>query len=60
MVAVEVKSSATVTEKDFRGLRKLQSMAGPSWKMGVVFFDGEMPLAFGDDLYAIPISGLWS
>jgi len=60
MVAVEVKAAATVTDKDFKGLRKLQSLAGESWKIGVVFFDGEIPLSFGDGLYAIPISGLWS
>jgi len=59
MVAVEVKAAATVTEKDFKGLRKLQSLARESWKIGVVFFDGEIPLSFGDGLYAIPISGLW-
>jgi len=59
MVAIEVKAAATVTEKDFKGLKKLQSMTGASWKMGVVFYDGEIPLSFGDSLYAIPISGLW-
>jgi len=59
MVAIEVKAAATVTEKDFKGLKKLQSMAGSSWKVGVVFYDGELPLSFGDSLYAIPISGLW-
>jgi len=59
MVAVEVKASATVTEKDFKGLTKLQSLAGASWKVGIVFFDGERSLSFGDGLYAIPISGLW-
>jgi len=59
MVAVEVKAAATVTEKDFKGLRKLQSLAGDSWNIGVVFFDGEFPLSFGKGLYALPISGLW-
>jgi len=59
MVAVEVKAAATVTEKDFKGLKKLQSLAGPYWKLGVVFFDGEFPMSFGERLYAIPISGLW-
>jgi len=60
MVAVEVKAAATVTDKDFKGLKKLQSMAGASWRIGVVFFDGEIPLSFGDGLYAIPISSLWN
>lgn len=59
MVAVEVKAAATVSEKDFRGLKRLQSIAGKRWKMGVVFFDGEIPLQFGDNLYAMPITGLW-
>ncbi|MCF7822150.1 MAG: ATP-binding protein [Mariprofundaceae bacterium] len=59
VVAVEVKAAATVTEKDFKGLKRLQSMVGSSWKMGIVFFDGEIPLSFGDGLIAMPISGLW-
>ncbi|MFC1567618.1 ATP-binding protein [Pseudomonadota bacterium] len=59
VVAVEVKAAATVTEKDFKGLKRLQSMVGPSWEMGIVFFDGEIPLSFGDGLIAMPISGLW-
>jgi len=32
MVAVEVKAAATVTEKDFKGLKKLQSLAGEYWR----------------------------
>jgi len=59
MVALEVKAAATVTEKDFKGLRKLQSLAGGSWTVGIVFFDGEIPMSFGDALYAMPISALW-
>jgi len=60
MVAVEVKAAATVTEKDFRGLKKLKGIAGQSWKMGIVFFDGEIPLSFGEGLYAVPIAALWN
>jgi uncharacterized protein len=60
IVAVEVKAAATVSEKDFRGLKRLQSIAGKKWKSGVVFFDGELPLQFGDNLFAMPISGLWN
>ena len=60
MVAVEVKSAATVTEKDCKGLKKLQSLAGESWNIGVVFYDGEMPLSFGEGLYAMPIAVLWN
>lgn len=59
MIAVEVKAAATVREKDFRGLKKLKSIAEQSWRMGVVLFDGEMPLSFGEGLYAIPLASLW-
>ena len=45
---------------DRGGLRKLQAMAGSSWKMGVVLFDGDIPLSFGVGLLAMPISGLWN
>ncbi len=58
-LAVEVKAAATVTEKDFKGLKRLQSMVGSSWELGVVCFDGEVPLSFGDGLMAMPISALW-
>ncbi len=59
IVAAEVKAAATVTIKDFRGLKKLQSMAGKAWGSGVVFYDGDMILPFGEKMYAIPISALW-
>ena len=59
IVAVEVKAAATVTEKDFRGLKKLQSTVGLLWKTGIVFYDGDMVLPFGKRMYAVPISALW-
>ena len=59
IIAVEVKATATVTEKDFRGLKKLQSMVGELWRVGVVFYDGDMVLPFGERMYAVPISALW-
>jgi hypothetical protein len=38
IIAVEVKASATVNEKDFRGLKKLQSTVGKAWQSGVVLY----------------------
>ena len=57
--AVEVKLSATVTTKDFRGLRKLQSALGARFINGVVLYDGEELLPFGDRLWAIPLKRVW-
>ena len=59
IVGVEVKASATVTGKDFRGLRALRESAGNDFVCGVVLYDGELSLPFGDRLHAVPIRALW-
>ncbi len=59
VAGVEVKASATVTGDDFRGLRKLKDAAGKRFAGGVVLYDGETSLGFGDTLHAVPIRALW-
>jgi predicted AAA+ superfamily ATPase len=59
VAAVEVKAAATVTEADFRGLRKLQAAVGARFRCGVVLYDGEHALRFGTGLHAVPIRALW-
>jgi uncharacterized protein len=59
VAGVEVKASATVRNEDFRGLRKLQEIAGVHFVCGVVVYDGETTLSFGPRLFAVPISCLW-
>ena len=59
VAGVEVKASATVTETDFRGLRKLATAAGERFARGVVIYDGETSTGFGDGFYAVPIRRLW-
>jgi predicted AAA+ superfamily ATPase len=59
LAGVEVKSSATVTAADFRGLRKLKDTARDRFAAGVVLYDGETVAGFGDNLYAVPIRLLW-
>lgn len=60
VAGVEVKAGATVTEADFRGLRKLEQAAGRRFVRGVVLYDGETALRFGDRLQAVPIRLLWA
>lgn len=60
IAGVEAKAAATVTAADFRGLRKLAAAAGSRFATGVVLYDGETSASFGDHLYAVPISALWS
>ena len=58
VVGVEVKAAATVTEADFRGLRKLRDAACPGFVHGVVLYDGEALIPFGDGLHAVPLRAL--
>jgi hypothetical protein len=59
IAGVEVKAASTVSEADFRGLKRLQAISGKAWKSGVLFYDGDISLSFGDSLFAIPLHGLW-
>jgi predicted AAA+ superfamily ATPase len=59
LAGVEVKAAATVTAKDFRGLRRLQEAAGPRFVSGVVLYDGETRASFGERLHAVPLRALW-
>jgi len=59
IAGIEVKAGATVRSKDFRGLRKLQSGGGNRFVCGVVLYDGETSVRFGDNLFALPIRSLW-
>lgn len=56
---VEVKAASTVTNSDFRGLRKLKSVCGGRFACGVVMYDGATCLPFGEGMYAVPIRLLW-
>ena len=62
MVAVEVKSAATVAREDFKHLRWFASDGpGKGRKVvGLVFYLGQQVLTFGDGNYALPVSSLWS
>jgi predicted AAA+ superfamily ATPase len=59
IAGVEVKASGTVTAADFRGLRKLRDATEKRFAAGVVLYDGESDVGFGDRLHAISIRALW-
>ena len=58
VVGIEVKAAATVQAGDFKGLRRLQDQCGESFLTGIVLYDGDMALPFGDSLWAIPLQWL--
>lgn len=59
IAGIEVKASATVTSSDFNGLRRLKDAAGDNFRAGVVLYDGEHSVGFGEKLHAVPIRRLW-
>jgi len=60
IAGIEVKASATVRPQDFRGLVHLRDRVGERMAAGVVVYAGERTLPFGDRLWAMPLSGLWT
>lgn len=59
LVGVEVKASATVNQKDLKGLKKLASLAGDRFKMGLLLYDGTETMPLGENIWAAPLSSLW-
>jgi len=58
IVGIEVKASATVTERDFNGLRKLQHAAGKRFMAGFVLHDSDTNATFGPALTALPVAAV--
>jgi hypothetical protein len=59
LVGVEVKASATVKERDLRGLKKLANLSGDQLTAGVLLYDGDETMPLGSNLWAAPLSTLW-
>ncbi|HKI66819.1 MAG TPA: ATP-binding protein [Solirubrobacterales bacterium] len=59
VVGVEMKASASLSRRDFRGLETLREERGDAFVAGVVIHAGEQTLPFGDRLWALPVSALW-
>lgn len=60
LAAIEVKASATVGASDFGALGALRDRVGRRFRAGLVFYVGDQILAFGDKLWLVPVSALWS
>ena len=59
VVGVEVKSAASVSAADFKGLRALAELAGPRFHRGIVLYTGAEVVPFAKNLHAVPIQSLW-
>lgn len=56
ITGIEVKASATIQLSDFKGLIKLRDTVNECFATGVVFYDGDTILSFGDRLFAVPFA----
>jgi predicted AAA+ superfamily ATPase len=59
IVGIEVRAAATVSSADFSGLRILAEASGERFASGLVLYDHEKVIPFGERLYAVPFSALW-
>lgn len=59
VAGVEVKSSATVNRADFKGLHMLKKTVGKHFACGVILYNGETSVRFGNGFFAIPLNVLW-
>ncbi len=59
LLGVEVKAAATAADADFKGLRCLAASAGDKFAFGMVLYDHDQAVPFGEKLAAVPISALW-
>lgn len=56
---IEVKASATPTQRDARHLAYIRDRLGRRFTLGVVLHTGDVVLPLGDRLWAMPVSALW-
>lgn len=58
---IEIKTAASTSASDMRGLRRLAEIAGKQYQGGLVFYDGQDILEIDREhnILAVPISKLW-
>jgi predicted AAA+ superfamily ATPase len=59
LVAIEIKSSETVSPDDVKGLKMFQAAAKEKFVQGILLYAGSTHLSFGEKITASPISSLW-
>jgi hypothetical protein len=60
IVAIEIKSRATITSQDYKWLVKLRERRGSRFTAGIVIHPREQTIPLGDRLWALPIAALWA
>ena len=59
LVGIEVKATASPSDRDAKGLRALASFTGERFRRGIVLHAGDTSAPLGSDIWALPIDALW-
>ena len=59
LVGIEVKASATLDRRDFRGLDDLAQATSKRFHRGILLYTGSEVIPFAQNLHALPVSALW-
>ena len=59
IVGIEVKATASLSGRSFRGLEHVRDLAGERFVAGIVLYTGTRAVRFSDRLWALPLSYLW-
>ena len=61
LYGIEIKSTASVSQNDFKGLKRLAEIAGEKFQRGIVLYGGDQVVGgFGENLQAVPIPAVWA
>lgn len=60
VAAIEIKAGATVGASDCAAIRSLRDQLGKRFRCGVILYLGEQVVPFGDRLFLLPLSVLWT
>ena len=60
VVAIEIKSGATIRRGDLRGLGRFRDLAGDRFIAGLVLCTTRQTTPLGRQIWAVPIEALWS
>jgi predicted AAA+ superfamily ATPase len=60
IVAIEVKSRATIASRDYKWLINLRERRGSRFTAGIVIHPREQTIPLGDRLWALPIAAMWA
>ena len=59
-MGIEVKAAVSLDAHDLQGLKTLAELSGRRFLRGIVFYLGEAVVPFGKDLWAVPVSAVWT